>query len=202
MLPFKTLEKIQSLLNAVLRQDERALACVSELAGKLISIQVIGAAFTIFVKFEKEGIALSREHETKPNVTIRARPLILIGLLLDRDGKAAGITPDMEINGDTHLAQRFQQILRNVEIDWEEHLSHWIGDIAAHQVGRLFRTTRSYLRETRATFGMNISEYLRYEKDILPVREDITAFVSAVDVLRDDVERLQQRFDRLQRKIT
>ena len=202
MLPFKPLEKIQELLNAVLRQDERALASVSELAGKSIAIQVIGAAFTIFVKFEKEGIALSREHATKPHVTIRARPLILIGLLLDRDGKAAGITPDMEISGDTNLAQRFQEILRNVEIDWEEHLSHWIGDIAAHQVGRLFKTTRSYLRETRATFGMNISEYLRYEKDILPVREDITAFVSAVDVLRDDVERLQQRFDRLQRKIT
>lgn len=202
MLPFKPLEKIQELLNAVLRQDERALAAVSELAGKLIAIQATGTDLMVFVQFAKEGILLSLEHAAKPNVTIRARPFTLIGLLLDRDGKAAGITPDMEISGDTNLAQRFQEILRQLEIDWEEHLSHWLGDIAAHQVGRLFRTTRSYLQETRATIGMNISEYLRYEKGILPVRDDVTAFVSAVDVLRDDVERLQQRLDRLQRKIT
>ena len=202
MLPLKPLEKIQDLLNAILRQDERALAAVSELAGKLIAIQATGTDLTIYVQFAKEGILLALENEARPHVTIRARPFTLMGLLLDRDGKATGITPDMEISGDTNLAQRFQEILRQVEIDWEEHLSHWIGDIAAHQVGRLFRTTRSYLRETRATIGMNISEYLRYEKEILPVRDDVTAFISAVDVLRDDVERLQQRLDRLQRKIT
>ena len=202
MLPLKPLEKIQDLLNAILREDERSLASVSELAGKLIAIQITGTALNFFVQFEREGMLLSLEHDAKPNVTIRARPFTLIGLLLDRDGKATGITPDMEISGDTNLAQRFQEILRQVEIDWEEHLSHWIGDIAAHQVGRMFRTTRSYLRETRATIGMNISEYLRYEKDILPTREDVAGFVSAVDVLRDDMERLQQRLDRLQRKVT
>jgi ubiquinone biosynthesis protein UbiJ len=202
MLPFKPMEKIQELLNAVLQQDERALAAVSELAGKLIAIQIIGTALTIYVKFERKAMLLSLEHEGKPHVTIRARPFTLIGLLLDRDGKATAITPEMEISGDTNLAQRFQELLRNVEIDWEEHLSHWIGDIAAHQAGRLFRTTRSYLRETRSTLGMNISEYLRYEKEILPTREDVAEFVSAVDVLRNDAERLQQRFDRLLRKVT
>jgi ubiquinone biosynthesis protein UbiJ len=195
MLPFKPMEKIQELLNAVLQQDERALAAVSELAGKLIAIQIIGTALTIYVKFERKAMLLSLEHEGKPHVTIRARPFTLIGLLLDRDGKATAITPEMEISGDTNLAQRFQELLRNVEIDWEEHLSHWIGDIAAHQAGRLFRTTRS-------TLGMNISEYLRYEKEILPTREDVAEFVSAVDVLRNDAERLQQRFDRLLRKVT
>ena len=198
----KPLEKIQELVNAILRQDERTSTAVSELAGKLIAIQVTGTGLSIFVKFENEGVVLSLEHGAKPNVTIRARPFTLIGLLLDRKGQAAVITPDMEISGDTNLAQRFQDIFREVEIDWEEHLSHWIGDSAAHQVGRLLRTTRSYLRETRATIGMNISEYLRYEKDILPGREEIAEFVSSVDVLRNDAERLQQRLDRLLRKIT
>ena len=198
----KPLEKIQELVNAILRQDERTSTAVSELAGKLIAIQVTGTGLTIFVKFENEGVELSREHGAKPNVTIRARPFTLIGLLLDREGQAAVITPDMEISGDTNLAQRFQDIFREVEIDWEEHLSHWIGDSAAHQVGRLLRATRSYLQETRATIGMNISEYLRYEKDILPGREEVAEFVSSVDVLRNDAERLQQRLDRLLGKIT
>ena len=202
MLPFNPLEKIQDLLNAIFRQDERSLLAVRELAGKLVAIRILGTELTVFIKFEQEGIVLSFEHEGRPNVTIKARPFILFGLLLNRDGKATGITPDMEISGDTNLAQRFQEILRQVEIDWEEHLSHWIGDVAAHQAGRLFRTTRSYLRETCANFGMNLSEYLRYEKEILPTSDQIEEFVSAVDVLRNDMERLQQRFERLQGKIT
>lgn len=202
MLPFKPLEKIQGLLNTILHLDERTLAAVAELAGKLIAVQVTGTDLAVYVQFTKEGILLSLEHATRPNVTIRARPLTLIGLLLDREGRATGITPDMEISGDTGLAQRFQEMLRLVEIDWEEHLSHWTGDIAAHQIGRFFRSTRSYLRETRKTLGMNISEYLRYEKEILPNREEVAAFVSSVDTLRNDAERLQQRLDRLPGKIT
>ena len=202
MLPFNPLEKIQDLLNAIFRQDERSLLAVRELAGKLVAIRILGTELTVFIKFEQEGIVLSFEHEGRPNVTIKARPFILFGLLLNRDGKATGITPDMEISGDTNLAQHFQEILRQVEIDWEEHLSHWIGDVAAHQAGRLFRTTRSYLRETCANIGMNLSEYLRYEKEILPTSDQIEEFVSAVDVLRNDMERLQQRFERLQGKIT
>ena len=201
MLPFKTLEKIQDLVNAILREDERAFAAAAELAGKLIAIHATGTDLTVFVEFAREGALLSLEHTAKPNVTIRARPFTLIGLLFDRDGKSTAITPEMEISGDTNLAQRFQEILRHVEIDWEEHLSYWIGDIAAHQVGRVFRSTRAYLRETRKSIGMNISEYLRYEKEILPHSEEVAGFVSAVDVLRNDAERLQQRLDRLQRKI-
>ena len=202
MLPFRPLAKIQTLLNAILREDERAFAAVGDLSGKLIAIRILGTDLTIFVQFEKQGIVIALEHQAQPHVTITARPFTLLALLLDHDGKAIGITPDMEISGDTNLAQRFQEILINVEIDWEEHLSHFIGDIAAHQAGRLVRTTCAYLRETRKTVGLNISEYLRYEKEILPDRDEITEFISAVDVLRNDAERLQQRFDRLQRQIT
>ena len=201
MLPFAPLEKIQDLLNAILRQDERALAAAEELAGKLIAIEITGTDLAVFVQFERQKVLLLRGSEARPNVTIRARPFTLIGLLLNRDGKAVGITLDMEISGDTNLAQRFQEIVRQVEIDWEEHLSHWIGDTAAHQVGRLFKTSRAYLRETRSNLGMNISEYLRYEKEILPNSEEVAEFVSAVDVLRNDMERLRQRLARLQSKI-
>jgi len=189
-------------VNAVLRQDDRSLLAVRELDGKLVAIRIQGTELNVFVQFEKDRVLLSPVHEGRPNVTIKARPFTLLGLLLNRHGKAVGITPDMEISGDTNLAQRFQELLRHVEIDWEEHLSHWIGDVAAHQVGRFFRTTRSYLRETCVNIGTNLSEYLRYEKEILPDRDEVAEFISSVDVLRNDMERLQQQLERLQRKIT
>lgn len=106
----------------------------------------------------------------------------------------------MEINGDVGLAQEFLSILKTLDIDWEELASQWIGDLPAHKLGNLFRTTRKFAKEIRQTIGLDISEYLRYEKEILPEQEEIDEYISAVDVIRNDSERLKQRIIRLQRK--
>jgi ubiquinone biosynthesis protein UbiJ len=41
------------------------------------------------------------------------------------------------------------------------------------------------------------SEYLRYETDYLVSGDNLETFIQAVDDLRDDVERLKIRLDRL-----
>jgi len=192
---------MQEIFNAVLRQDERARAAACQLAGKTIALHIRDTQLTIYVQFEKEGVTLSTAPELKPQVTITAQPFIFLSLLLNRDG-TTGITPDLEVSGDTGLAQRFQDLLRDVEIDWEEHLARRIGDFPAHQAGRLFRATHAYLRDVRRNLGMNLSEYLRYEQEILPTRNDVEDFVTAVGVLRDDAERLRQRLDRLRGQLT
>jgi ubiquinone biosynthesis protein UbiJ len=195
-------EKIQAFINNALRQNEQTSAAAGELAGKVIRIEVSGPDIFLFVKFEQQGIMVETEYDAKPNVIIRARPSTYIGLLLNRDEKTTTFTPDMEISGDANLAQQFQQILRNLEIDWEEHLSHWVGDTAAHKLGRIFKQGRELVREVHDTIRMDISEYLRYEKNMLPDRDEIDEYIAAVDDLRNDAERLQARITRLQKIIT
>lgn len=202
MIPLSLKERIQSFINNVLLQDEQTSTAVSNLAGKVIKLEISGPDISLFVKFEQQGMVIETEHDTKPNVIIRARPSTYIGLLLNRDEKTMTFTPDMEISGDTNLAQRFQQILRDMEIDWEEHLSHWVGDTAAHKLGRVFKQSRELLMEVHRTVRMDVSEYLRYEKNMLPDREEIEEYISAVDDLRNDAERLQIRISRLQKIIT
>ena len=127
---------------------------------------------------------------------------MLFRSLVNSDEKTNTFTPDMEISGDANLAQRFQQILRNMEIDWEEHLSHWVGDTAAHKLGRVFKQSRELIKEVHQTVQMDISEYLRYEKNMLPDRDEVAEYIAAVDVLRNDAERLQLRIARLQKIIS
>jgi len=195
-------EKIQLFINKVLQQDQQTLTVVQELAGKVIKIEISGPDVSLFVKFEQQGITIETEHDAKPNVIIRARPATYIGLLLNRDEKTTTFTPDMEISGDANLAQQFQQILRNMEIDWEEYLSHWVGDTAAHKLGRIFKQSSELFKEAHQTIRMDISEYLRYEKNILPDKDEVEEYIAAVDVLRNDAERLQLRVARLQKIIT
>ena len=47
------------------------------------------------------------------------------------------------------------------------------------------------------TIGLDISEYLRYEKEALLDQSELDEFNHAVDKVRNDVERLQKRVERL-----
>jgi ubiquinone biosynthesis protein UbiJ len=48
---------------------------------------------------------------------------------------------------------------------------------------------------------MDIQEYLQEEAGLLPTRYEIEAFLSLVDILRDDMERVEARIERLTRQI-
>jgi ubiquinone biosynthesis protein UbiJ len=105
----------------------------------------------------------------------------------------------VRVEGDTALAQHFGTILADLDIDWEEQLSKLTGNIVAHEVGRVARTAAGYADRMRATLEQNLREYLQEEARVLPTRFEIREFLDAVDVLRDDVERLGARIERLQR---
>lgn len=195
-LPGDPVEKIQGVINHLIHQDPQTLASIRELAGKIIAIEVTGPELCIWLQFNDAGITLMREFEGKPHVTIKARPATFIGLLRHKY-KSVKSSPDMHIGGDVVLAQDFQKILDNIDIDWEEQLSHWVGDTVAHKLGRIFRHTRGYIKETKKTVSLDISEYLRYEKDILPDKDEVEKFIAEVDTLRNDAERIRQRFERL-----
>lgn len=193
------IKNIEKLLNRILQQDEAMLSAFGELTGKVIAIEIIGLNHVIYLQFYAAGITIRKECAGKVDVTIKGRPVTLLVMLFTREENT---TPrDMEIIGDAGLAQRFQSIMKNMEIDWEEYLSHWMGDTLAHKLGNLFRDVREYVKETKNTIGMDISEYLRYEKEILIDQSEVDEFVAAVDFIRNDAERLRQRITRLEGKM-
>ena len=86
-----------------------------------------------------------------------------------------------------------------MDIDWEELLSRWVGDIAAHQLGKFGRSLREWAGETKRTLEMDISEYLREESDLVARQEDVAEFVDAVDTLRGDLDRLEESLKQIER---
>ena len=78
-------------------------------------------------------------------------------------------------------------------------MSRWLGDTLAHKMGNLVRTTINLARDSKRTLELDISEYLRYEKEILPEQSEVDDYIAAIDELRNDTERLQLRVDRLAR---
>lgn len=190
------LDSVEKMVNKVLSLDEETVALLATLAGNVIEIDVLDTEFRMFILPSGKGVTLETDYEGKADVAIKGTPSALLGMI-SAEKIGAG---DVEINGNVELAKKFQSILRDVEIDWEEYLSKFVGDIAAHKIGNFLRRVSRFAKESGKTIGMDISEYLRYEKEALLDKSEVDEFNQAVDNIRDDVERLQKRLERLEKE--
>jgi ubiquinone biosynthesis protein UbiJ len=200
MLSLPPLEALaERVINRVLRLDPDAQRRFGELAGKTILIEVAaeGAPLRFFVSPNADGIALRCESERTPDVTISGTTSIFLRRW--RGGDAA-ISDELTIRGDIELGQRFQRALSTVDPDWEEGLARVLGDLPAHQIARFMRAARAWTRTAATTLADDTAEYLQEEAFVLAKRERVAAFLRAVDVLRSDADRLEQRLQRLANK--
>jgi ubiquinone biosynthesis protein UbiJ len=107
----------------------------------------------------------------------------------------------VEATGDMDVAQDFTRLLREADVDWEELLAGRIGDLAAHQLGRMARGFSRWGRETGEHLVRDLGEYLTEEVRMIPTHPELDEFLHAVDALRDDVERASARVSRLHRAL-
>ena len=91
------------------------------------------------------------------------------------------------------IARKYRELAHLLMPDLEEELSLAIGDVSAHQIGRLARAVFGWSRQTAKTAARNVAEYLAHERADLVPRAEAEQFTSGVDRLREDVDRLEAR---------
>jgi ubiquinone biosynthesis protein UbiJ len=193
---------LESALNGYLRLDPEAMRRLAALHGKVVGLEVIGPGLALYlVPDEAGGLQVLPPSDAPPDCWLRGTPLDLARSGDLRAGAGQIFEGRVRIEGDTALAQRFGSILADLDVDWEEQLSRLTGDVLAHEVGRAVRGAGAYAARGRATLEQNVREYLQEEARVLPARFEVREFLDAVDVLRDDVERLGARIERLQRHV-
>lgn len=187
---------IAGLINRALRFDPDSRAQLASLAGKVICIELDTGddAPKIFLCPTVDGIRLQAAAERPADVTIRGSVGVFAQLWRR---PAAAPVGQLHISGDIELGQRFQRIVRGVDIDGEELVARYVGDAAAHQLGNLWRATGRWAAHAGATLARDSVEYLRDEAHVVASRERVNDFLNEVDRLRADVDRLGQRIDRL-----
>jgi len=198
-LPFLFLSSLEISLNRYLALDADTMSRLAAFAGKVIAIEVRGTGITLTMAPQGGGIQLLCDYRGTPDSVISGMPLTLARTGFDRD-RGAVFAGEVEIRGDVALGQRFEAVLREIDIDWEEQLSRLMGDVAAHQIGRLLRDAVAWGAKSADSLSRDVSEYLQEESCQLPHRDEVDAFLEAVDILRDHVARLEARLNRLQAK--
>ncbi len=103
-----------------------------------------------------------------------------------------------DYSGDPELLRTLNQIFSNLNWDMEAKLAPVLGDIVAHQVSTAARGAMSSLRHAAQSLQYNASEYVVEEIELVARKVDVTRFNREVDVLTDDVARLDARIARME----
>jgi len=97
------------------------------------------------------------------------------------------------ISGSAEFADALGFVMRNLRWDYEEDLSRYVGDIAAHRMAGLFAAFVAWQRQARQNLAENLAEYLTEEQPTLAKTETIKTFALEIERLREDLQRLEQR---------
>ncbi len=171
----------------------------AELAGSVAAIRVKNTSLAMYFTFSDDGVELSTNSEADPDIAITGSIVTLARVAGGADEQAIR-EGSLELIGDAHKAQAFQRLLQYAQPDIEEELSGVIGDSAAHGLGQFVRGVRDWATQARSTMGDNIREYLQEESRDVPSRYEVERFARDVGKLRDDVDRIAARIDRLARR--
>ena len=182
---------ITRVLNHLINQNEWARAQLQRYSGHSIRFVIPPAGMTLTV-LEDGGLAAAGEAAlVSARVTI---PLPAAMRLLSGDANAQTLAT---IDGDTELAAVMGRVLRNMSWEFEEDLSQLIGDIPAHQLAEFGRRTVSEVRRQAVNVAEMFAEYWQEEQPMIAKKRHVRQFMQDVEDLRDDLERLEKRLDRL-----
>jgi ubiquinone biosynthesis protein UbiJ len=184
------------LLNRCVDESTPAKDLLLELEGASLALRIdgIGAQCVLIARSGAFSVEASVE---APTAELRATPLDMLALA--RGGGVSGLRrTGAELTGDLPTAEQFAEVLRLSRPDLEEELARWIGDLAAHEIGRAGRALVGWLRRAGEALTLNAAEYLQEESRALPAALEAEAFFSDVERLRDDVERAAARLTRLE----
>ncbi len=187
---------LASVLNRSIADSLDAQALCRELDAHSVEIRVRDTSLAVVFQIHTDSVELAAtaDEDADARITGSIPGLARLATGGDADSIRKG---DVQLEGDINTVQNFQKLLKHARPDPEEELSRIVGDAAANRIGNLLRDVRDWGRQSADIMRDNVREYLQEEAKQLPTRYEVEQFGKAVNTLRDDVDRLAARLDRL-----
>lgn len=190
-------ESLRALLRSHLSSTPHALAELQDLSGHLIALRLEPLGKCIYLCPTDLDIQILTEVSGDADVTISGNFGSYLRAM--RNDSTTGLKASgLLISGNTDVAQSFQRLARALPIDWPRFLSRFLGARLSGLLLDFGRSGSAWTHDTLQALESDVSEYLREETRWLPDETETELFHDAVDRLRDDLERLTARVDRLQ----
>ena len=189
---------LTALVNQVLSLDDGAADILGEVAPCSVGVHVQGVDLRALILIETTQVkVVSWEPGLVADVSVSGLPASLFAMAREATQANPTSARGVEVHGDAALAQTLSKLFARLDLDWEEALSRAVGDIPAHEMGNKFRAVTQWARQSAENLERDIGDYLVSEAQLAADRTDAREMADEIDDLRDSIERLEQRVERL-----
>lgn len=197
-------------LNQLLRLDPDSAPKLKKLAGKQLQVSVRELPWPLIFSFSEQidVMVLPASANESPLPDEAVMPMVdchislgleTLGELRDSSKISQLIQQDkLTLEGDILVAQSFSSLLKELDIDWEEQLSNYTGDVFAHQTFASIKSLFFTAEEQLQNFGQQLAHNLSQDDAIAAAQPQVDDFCEQVNELRSAVERLDARLSLLE----
>ncbi|HYD93742.1 MAG TPA: SCP2 sterol-binding domain-containing protein [Noviherbaspirillum sp.] len=182
---------VSAAINHLLAREPWAREKLARHAGKVALFDA--GVLSIRLKAAADGMVEAAGHDEPQNVTIRVKLSDVPLILQNREHAFSHV----QIEGDADFANTVSQLAETLRWEAEEDLARLIGDVAAVRVAGGARAALDAAKSTQRKLAENLAEFFLEEQPLLVRPQAVADFSSEVARLRDDVERLAKRIEKL-----
>lgn len=184
---------LEAIINKALQYDPATLNTLEKHLGKSLKVEITELNFSLCFHFGRQIMVTNYCEE--PTIELRGSIPALISLAMSDSTNLAksGVTA----SGNTAFLAEIKSIARRMEIDWEDAINQWLGDVAGHQLAGGLRRQFDWLNDRRVNGERLLQEFLTEELRATPSQPELETFSSTVDQLYLKTDRLSARIQQL-----
>tara|TARA_R110002153_G_scaffold32537_2_gene98433 strand:+ start:26496 stop:27152 length:657 start_codon:yes stop_codon:yes gene_type:complete len=192
---------IELAMNQLLKLDDDSQQGLKKLSGKSLQVSIKELPWPLLFTFSEQidvRTVITSDQDLEPT-SLSVDCLIELNLetlpKLRDSSQLTQLIQQKQLNliGDIYVAQTFSALLKDLDIDWEEQLSGYTGDVVAHQtfssMRALFDTAKTQIEQGAIELGERLTQ-----SDSIAVKpSEMFEFSRGVSELRGATERLSAR---------
>jgi ubiquinone biosynthesis protein UbiJ len=192
---------IEMAMNQLLKLDDDSQQRLKKLSGKSLQVTIKELPWPLLFSFSEQidvRAVITPDNDSEPE----PEPVdCLIELDLETLPKlkdSSQLTQliqkkQLDLIGDIYVAQTFSTLLKDLDVDWEEQLSRYTGDVLAHQTFSSMRTIFDTAKTQIEQGVIELGEHLTQSDSIAVKPSEMIEFSRGVSDLRSSTERLSAK---------
>jgi len=190
---------LETAINRVLALDEDAPQRLKRLEGRMLRLDLDGLGLSLFFAFGERRVEVGTRSRHEPDTVISGSPSALFSMALP-DPETGWEDPGsrVTITGDANLARDLERLFSQLDPDWEGSIARVFGDVWGHQVAAGLRAGAEQFRESAGSAGGLIGEFLSWQRNAAPGKQELAAFTEKLDQAQDKLSRMESRLDAIE----
>jgi ubiquinone biosynthesis protein UbiJ len=197
---------IEMAMNQLLKLDDDSQQRLKKLSGKSLQVTIKELPWPLLFSFSEQidvrtVITPDNDSEPEPEPVDCLIELNLETLPKLKDSsQLTQLIQKKQLNliGDIYVAQTFSALLKDLDVDWEEQLSRYTGDVLAHQTFSSMRTIFDTAKTQIEQGVIELGEHLTQSDSIAVKPSEMIEFSRGVSDLRSSTERLSAKIASLE----